>query len=202
MVILLAGRKAPWPEQVPYVTGWPEAPFSGTHFRVEAVYQRTVTELRARGGLLWLVFTPLARDATAAALREVVAELGARVPDAGERRELYTALFLMAGLDPWGHNLEQEIGAMLDEDDREEIMQNKWLRALWEEGERKGEQKILSGVFARQAGHAPSPDEQQALARRARELGAEEAVMALVKLHGDALVAWLLGDGRSLEHAG
>ncbi|XYI03581.1 hypothetical protein ACMHYB_28985 [Sorangium sp. So ce1128] len=54
--------------------GWP---FSGAHFRIDAVYQRTVGELRARGSVLWLVFAPLARNATAAALREVVAEIHA-----------------------------------------------------------------------------------------------------------------------------
>jgi hypothetical protein len=77
-------------------------------------------------------------------------------------------------------------------------MQNSVLRERFE----AGQQKILSGVFARQAGHAPSADEQKALARCARELGPEETVMELVKLHGDALVAWLLGDGRVPERAG
>ncbi len=92
---------------------------------------------------------------------------------------------------------------MMEEDgDLEETLRNPVLRERYEAGERDGEQRILSGVFARQAGHPPTPDEQRALAKRARELGPEEAVMALVRLHGDALVAWLLGDGRVPERAG
>ena len=98
---------------------------------------------------------------------------------------------------------------MMEADDTfdfEETMRNSVLRERFlagkQEGKQEGEQMLLSGVFARQAGHAPTLDEQKALAKRAKELGPEEAVMALVRLHGDALVAWLLGDGRAPEHAG
>ena len=83
VVILLRGRKEPWPEQAAYATGWPEVSFCGAHLRVEAVYQRTVAELRARGGLLWLVFTPLATDASPAAMREVVDEIRGACPGGG-----------------------------------------------------------------------------------------------------------------------
>ncbi|MGK3983650.1 hypothetical protein WME99_11480 [Sorangium sp. So ce136] len=57
--------------------------------------------------MLWLVFAPLARDATAAALREVVAEIQAGANAAEERAELYTKLLEMAAIDPWGHNIEE-----------------------------------------------------------------------------------------------
>ncbi|XXR49720.1 hypothetical protein WMF29_06875 [Sorangium sp. So ce381] len=48
------------------------------------------------------MFAPLARDATLAALRQIVAEIhtGAATPE--ERAELYTALLVMATIDPWG----------------------------------------------------------------------------------------------------
>ena len=80
VVILLRGRREPWPEEAAYATGWPEASFGGVHMRIEAVYQRTVAELRARGGLLWLVFTPLATDASVAALRECSPSCGSASP--------------------------------------------------------------------------------------------------------------------------
>jgi hypothetical protein len=96
VLILLRGRKEPWTEDGEYGTGWPELPWSGTRFRVEAVYQRTVAELRGRGGLLWLVFTPLATDATAAAMREVLDEIRRRVQGEQERGVLFEALLLMA----------------------------------------------------------------------------------------------------------
>lgn len=62
-VIVLGGRQQPWPPLGQYRTSWPESPFSGVQFRVEAVYQRTVAELLSRDGTLWLVFAPLAVDA-------------------------------------------------------------------------------------------------------------------------------------------
>jgi len=88
----LRGRKAPWPAEAEYATGWPELPWSGTRFHVEAVYQRTVVELRARGTLVWLVFTPLARDASVEALREVLDEIRRRAPAPEERGALFAAL--------------------------------------------------------------------------------------------------------------
>ncbi|XYI03793.1 hypothetical protein ACMHYB_30115 [Sorangium sp. So ce1128] len=96
----------------------PGRPFSGAHFRVDAVYQRTVGELRARGSVLWLVFASLARDATAAALPEIVAEIHAGAASAEERAELYTALLVMATIDPSGHNLWKELVIMVE--DKEE----------------------------------------------------------------------------------
>jgi hypothetical protein len=62
MVVVLTGRRRPWPEDGKHRTGWPERrKWSGFHYRIDAVYQRTVAKLRARGSVLWLVFVPLAR---------------------------------------------------------------------------------------------------------------------------------------------
>jgi hypothetical protein len=36
------------------------------------------------------------------------------------------------------------------------------------------------------------------LAKRATEMGAKRTLRALLKLHGDALVGWLLGNGTAL----
>jgi hypothetical protein len=202
VVILLRGRREPWPEDGEYGTGWPELPWSGTRFRIEAVYQRSVAELRARGGPLWLVFTPLATDATAAAMGEVLDEIRGRVQGEQERGVLFEALLLMANLDPWGHNLKEEIMAMLLASDPEVMELYPTLREAFDKGEQRGEQKILRGLFAEQAGRAPTPDEQEALVKRAHELGAEAAVRALLKLHGDALAGWLLGNGAAPERAG
>ena len=55
--------------------------------------------------------------------------------------------------------------------------------------------RLLSEAFAEQIGRSPTPDEEAALVKRTREIGAKQALRALFKLHGDALVAWLLGNG-------
>src|SRR5262249_41848704 len=115
VAVVLSGRKRPLPRTGKRRTAWPMRPFSGTHFRIDPVYQRTVRELRARGSVLWLVFTPLARDASAAALREVVDEIKSQAADEDERTDLYTAFLLMAAIDPWGHDLRKELKAMVDD---------------------------------------------------------------------------------------
>jgi hypothetical protein len=195
VVLVLRGRQEPWPEEGEYGTDWPELPWSGTRFRVEAVYQRTVTELRSRGGLLWQVFAPLARDASVPAMRAVLDEIRRRTAPDEVRAALYTALLVMAEIDPWGHNLREEIMAMMQADDLEIYKLSPTLRAAFEEGEREGELTLLSEAFAEQVGRAPTPNEQAALVKRTREIGAKQALRALFKLHGEALVAWLLGDG-------
>jgi hypothetical protein len=169
-----------------------------------------VAELRGRGGLLWLVFTPLAVDATAAAMREVLDEIRARTARDEDRAVLYTTLLVMAEFDPWGHNLSEEIKAMMQADDLEVLKLSPTLRAAFEEGERKGEEKgvaqersrLLSEAFTEQAGRAPTPDERAALAKRVHEMGSQQALRALLKLHGDALVVWPLGNGSAPERAG
>jgi hypothetical protein len=60
-VLLLTGRRQRWPRAHALRTGWRERRWSGTRFRIDAVYQRTVAELFARGSPFWLAFTPLAR---------------------------------------------------------------------------------------------------------------------------------------------
>jgi hypothetical protein len=109
---------------------------------------------------------------------------------------------VLAEFDPWGHNRQEEIQAMMQADDYEILKLSPTLRKAIEEGEQKGKEEILGEVFADQIGRDATADEQAALAKRAKELGARQAVRALLKLHGDALVAWLLGDGHLPEHAG
>jgi hypothetical protein len=197
VVILLRGRSEPWPPLLEFRSNWPESAWTSCkHIRLEAVYQRTAAELRARPGTFWLVFTPLARDATAASLREAIEILRRRVARGEERAEMYTALLVMAEIDPWGHNLRKEIKAMLDEVDQELLRLSPTLREAFEDGEQKGKREGIEGMlralFMRRMGRALTADEQQALAKRAAALDPERAADALLELEGDALAAWLL----------
>ncbi|HTN90941.1 MAG TPA: hypothetical protein VL242_45020, partial [Sorangium sp.] len=139
VAVVLSGRRRRLPATGKRRTAWPGRPFSGTHFRVDAVYQRTVGELRARGSVLWLVFTPLARDATEAALREVVAEIHPGAATAQERAELYTALLVMATIDPWGHNLLKELIKMMEDKEEGLLRRTPIIGELIIEAERRGE---------------------------------------------------------------
>ncbi|MGK3993492.1 hypothetical protein [Sorangium sp. So ce1024] len=217
VAVVLSGRRQRLPAVGVRRTSWPERRFSGAHFRIDAVYQRTVAELRARGSVFWLVFAPLARDATAAAMRDVVAEIGARAATDEERIDLYTALLVMAAVDPWEHNLRKELAMLFD--DRE--MEKKLLRRIpmidemiseaerqaaqraaeraekrgAKRGEQKGAQKaiaeLLGRLFARRVGRLPTAEEERWIVERALTIGPGEVEDALLDLDADALVRWL-----------
>ncbi|WP_044989699.1 hypothetical protein [Sorangium cellulosum] len=211
VAVVLSGRRRRLPASGERRIAWPGRPFSGARFRVDAVYQRTIAELRARGSVLWLVFAPLARDATAAALREVVAEIHARAGMAEERAELYTALLVMATVDPWGHTLHKELVKMV-EDKEEGLLRRtpiigEMITEAEQRGELRGEQRgelrgelrgkqqaileLLGRLFARRIGRRPTPEEERMILERAHAVGPGEVEDALLDLEGEALVRWL-----------
>jgi hypothetical protein len=216
LVVVLSGRRKPWPRVRKVRISWPEGKWAGHRYRIDAVYQRTVAELMARGSVLWLVFVPLACDATAAAVRRAVDELRARVRDPAERADLYTALLVMADIDPWGYHLREEIAAMLQDESMELIKISKTLREAFEKGVEKGEEKgvkkgvekgvkrgvkkgrrqaiemMLRRLFLRRLGRPLTEQEQRALVDRARVQDPEEVEDRALSLEGEALAAWLL----------
>ncbi|HSO00030.1 MAG TPA: hypothetical protein VLS89_17170 [Candidatus Nanopelagicales bacterium] len=125
VLIILSGRKQPWPACGRYRTSPPDAPFSGQHFRIEAVYQRSVEELRARPGSFWLVFTCLAVNANVENMLDVIQEIRRREPDPTDRAELYLTFLHLAALDPWGHNLAMPIQTMLQQLDLAEALKTR-----------------------------------------------------------------------------
>jgi predicted transposase YdaD len=213
VVVVLTGRRKPWPTVRKVRISWPEGRWAGHRYRIDAVYQRTVAELMARGSVLWLVFTPLARDANVPALRKVVAALRARVADPAERADLYAALLVMAELDPWGYAMRKEIEAMLQDDDGMQLIRlSKTLSDAFargkeegvEEGVKQGVKKgvkkgrrqaietMLRRLFLRRLGRPLTEEEQQALVQRARQQDPEEVEDRALSLEGEALAAWLL----------
>ncbi len=208
LVVVLSGRRKPWPKERKVRIGWPEGKWAGHRYRIDAVYQRTVAELWARGSVLWLVFVPLACDATVAAVRRVVGDLRARVRDPGERGDLYAALLVMSGVDPWGYHLREEINAMLRDESMELIKLSPTLMEVFEKGveegrgegvkkgvkkgEKKGIERMLRRLFLRRLGRPLTEQEQQALVDRARVQDPEEVEDRALSLEGEALAAWLL----------
>ncbi len=76
VVLLLQGRKErPWPTHKRFRTAPREEGFSGLRLRVEPVYQRTVQQLADHGSALWTIFSPLAVDATAGSMVDVLRTL-------------------------------------------------------------------------------------------------------------------------------
>ncbi|WP_437668858.1 hypothetical protein [Sorangium sp. So ce131] len=217
VAVVLSGGRRRLPAMGRRRTAWPRRPFSGVQFRIDAVYQRTIAELRARGSLLWLVFAPLASDASEAAMRDIVAEICARAANYEERTDLISAFFMMAAVDPWRHNLLKE--AMMPAKDFEDIediwnvpmievlrrapgtkylIRNLILHEARKEGRREGRQEmeteiaeLLGRLFARRIGRPPTTEEERAIVERTRAIGPVKVEDALLDLEGDALVRWL-----------
>ncbi|MFO0593633.1 MAG: hypothetical protein U0441_39190 [Polyangiaceae bacterium] len=218
VVILLTGPRKRLADERSVRTGWPSRPFSGTRFRIDAVYQRTMAELQARGSPFWLVFTPLAPDATLAAMRDVVAAIRVATPNGDERWELFAALLVIADIDPWGHNLRMRIEAMIRDEPTDMIQVSKTLRDAYELGQREGREegiekgreegiekgreegikKMLRGLFARRLHRALTPPEQRALAARAA-VDPDQIQEKALALEGEALSAWLLASAADLK---
>ncbi len=67
-MVLLSGRQKVWEPELSFRTSRGVSAFDGVHFRVVAIYQRTVEELLVMPGGLWRVFAPIARNASVKSL--------------------------------------------------------------------------------------------------------------------------------------
>ncbi len=140
-VVLLDGRRAdPWPTRRRFVTAPAGDGFSGLRMHVEAVYQRTVTELAARRSPLWMVFSPLAADATPDAMREVLRALRQRTTKP-RYEELAVAMTVLADADGRRRGLREIIAAQLPE----ELVMQSWVYA---QGRQKGLEEGLERGMA------------------------------------------------------
>jgi hypothetical protein len=84
---------------------------------------------------------------------------------------------------------------MLRTEDLEALALFPTLREAYDEGRAKGAEQLFTSVLAEKMGRVPTADEQAGLGKRTAEVGSEQALRALVELHRDALIAWVLGGG-------
>lgn len=163
-------------------------------FRIEAVYQRTVAELAARGSPFWLIFTPLAADADRSKLNQVIEEL--RVCS-GERQfgELGAAMVALAEADTRERGLADVVKSLLP---REVVMQNSIYRegkaAGLKEGLEKGLEKglaLLAHQVERRLGRSLTADERGRLSERLGAEGPEKVGDVVLDLSADDLSMWL-----------
>lgn len=199
VVVLLSGREEPWPAYGAYRLSPPDAPFSGVHFRIEPVYQRTLAELEARDSPFWLIFAPLSADADPAGVERVIEALRARVSKE-EFEELGTAMAVLAEADGRERGLRDVVRSLMTE----ELAMNNWLfkegkaKGLEEglakgreEGREEGELRSLVHLFERRLARTLSADERATLAERLREQGAEPIWDGVLDLSPQELAAWL-----------
>jgi len=198
-VVLLSGRRKPWPERAEYRLSPPGAPFSGVSFAIDAVYQRTVAELEARGSPLWMIFAPLALDADPPRMRRVVERLRAETPEP-EFGELAAALTVVATKEERQRGLREVILGLLR---KEDVMRS----GVWEmgrqdglvegeqigelKGQLKGEQKTIALLFQTRLGRRLRKAERAVLLERLGSLGAEWLMAVCFERDSKALAAWL-----------
>lgn len=150
-LVLLTGRASPaFANEMAYCTTPDGTPWSGVRFRVEAVHQRTIEELRALGRL-WLMFAPLAVDATEASLRAVVEELRETMA-LRSFAELAAAMIVLSDADGRERGLRHAITSCLTP---EIEMQSTYLQTLRSEakavgkaeGKAEGEQRAILAIL-------------------------------------------------------
>jgi hypothetical protein len=133
-VVLLSGRPQPWPAGLQYRTSPSGAPFSGTRFRMEAVYQQTTAQLLARG-LIFALFAPLAVDADQRWLERAASLVAERARDEHDRADLGAAMVVLAEADGQRRGLGPLLLRLLDS---ELVMQSSIYTMGKEAGLREG----------------------------------------------------------------
>jgi len=116
----------------------------GARFRIEPVYQYTLDALRARRSALWMVFAPLAVDATPGAMPRVVHELRDALP-ARRFEELGVAMTVLADADARKRGLRAPIAALLP---KELVMQSWVYNQGLEKGLEKGRRQSVALALA------------------------------------------------------
>ena len=201
MVVVLRGRKKPWPREGAFRTTPNDAKFGGTWFYIDAVYQRTVSELEARVSPFWLAFVPLAMDVNEEKLRRIVKGLKKQV-DPYDFDELVMAMLSLAKLkkdSPWMKDV------IRSEAEKEKPM-HPFLRDGLERGMEKGlEQGLQQGlqegrteglallvrVFERRLGRSVTARERRRLVERFEKDGPELLGDAAVDLSPEQISSWL-----------
>jgi hypothetical protein len=186
-LVLLSGREKPWPAEGEYRISPDGAAFSGVRFRIDAVHQRTVAELAARGSPPWMIFAPLAVDADPDKMKEVLDRL--RTETSGRAfREIAVAMTVVADKDKRQRDLRGAIIEMLDK----EIVMESWVFTQGKlKSEQEGELKVLARLGDKRLGRSLTEGEHAILARRLGSLGHDRVLDTEHDLPPEALAAWL-----------
>ena len=186
-LVLLSGRESAWPAEGEYRTSPEDAPFSGVSFRIDAVYQRTVAELEARGSPLWMIFAPLAVDADPERMRAVLDNLRAE-SSPQDFEELAVAMTVVADKDKRQRGLRGAIISVLGE----EVVMESWVfKKGREQGEELGERRALVRLFEKRLGRPLDEGEKATLFQRLGSLGYDRVVDVRDELSPEALASWL-----------
>lgn len=197
MVVVLRGRKKPWPREGAFRTTPEDAKFGGAWFHIDAVYQRTVAEMEARGSPFWLAFVPLAIDVNEEKLRRIIKGLRKQVKEDGFD-ELVAAMLSLAKLKKDSRSLMDVIRSAA----AKEKPMHPFLRDGIEQGMERGLQQGLQQglqrgfafvvrVFELRLGRTLTEKERARLARRMNQKDSASLGDIALNLSPEQLAAWL-----------
>lgn len=145
VLVVLFGRKKPWPKFGVYRTSPRRKKFCGVKFRIEAVYQKNVAELEAMGSPFWLVFVPLALDVDEEKLRRVIDTLREETNDY-EFAELATTMLSMAKLKKDVPELIDMVASLLKEKTTVRSFEVMWTDDVKRREEQARQEGTLQGI--------------------------------------------------------
>lgn len=187
-VVLLSGRQATWEPELQFRTSRKVSSFNGVHLRVVAVYQHTVAELLAMPGRLWLVFAPIARDASIKTVQRAVKTVGKRARTRDELADLLATMAIVAESRGATDAIQEMLMKAMD--DQGVTFTSK----LYRRGRDDGMQAGLGPIqhqFERKLGRNLTEQERETLRQRLESVGAVRLGDVALDLEGDALAAWI-----------
>ena len=171
--------------------------FGGAWFTIEAVYQRTVAELEAKGSVFWLAFVPLAHDVNEEKLRKVIEGLQTKVRG-DDFDELIAAMLSMAKLKKDSQRWMDVIrSAAAKEEPMHPFVRDALDRGV-EQGLQQGLQRgraesveVLVRILAWRLGRPITIGERRKISKRMNENGPQALGDVIVNLYPEQLAAWL-----------
>lgn len=187
-VVLLSGPSdRRWPPYRAFRTTPRGERFSGLRVRVEPVYQYTVAELAARRSALWMVFAPLAIDATGDAMATVVRSLK-RTLSRPRFDEVALAMTVLADADRRGRGLRSAIAAQLPE----ELVMRSWVYTQGlEAGIKKGHAEGVAEGISQGVAQGLRGALVQALAARGMRLSPTRRAQVEAETNPEVLQRWI-----------
>jgi hypothetical protein len=193
-VVLLSGRQSPWEPELQFRTSRAVSSFNGIHLRVVAVYQRTVDELLTMPGRLWLVFAPIAKDASVATVERAVTTVNQRARTRDELADLLATMALVAESRGALDAIQEMLMKAMD--DQGVTFSSKLYRRGKDDGKLEGVQEGMGPLlhqFERKLGRTLTEPEREALRLRLKSIGPDRLGDAALDLDGPALAAWIAG---------
>jgi hypothetical protein len=132
--IILRGQEEFEPGWQSITSSLEKDPFSGVHYWLEPIYQRTVDELWDWDAPFWLGFAPLTRNASISMLEETIYRLEQNV-DSETFVEIGASMSMLADAMPEGQAFAQLVRNILGE---ERIMESSFARDIFDKGCKQG----------------------------------------------------------------